>query len=78
MWRWPMSAAQLFQPQAALPPLAVSDSEAARLLSVSVRTLYNWRQAKTGPAYCRVGNKLLYPVDGLHQWLASQTIGGHV
>ena len=64
-----MNAADLYRAEPPPLPLAVGEREAARLLSVSVRTLYNWRRDGIGPSYRRVGARLLYPVNALRDWL---------
>ena len=53
------------------PPLAVSEVEAARLIGVSARTLFNWRASGTGPRAVRAGSRVLYAVDELRRWLAA-------
>lgn len=66
-----MSTADLTKPNTpALQPLAVGDAEAARLLSVSTRTLFNWRTDGSGPRWVKVGGRVLYAVDELRRWLA--------
>ena len=67
-----MKPADLFPSASASPqPLAVSESEAARLLGVSARTLFTWRAAGRGPRAVRVGARVLYAVDELRRWLAA-------
>jgi len=38
--------------------------------SITVRTLQRWRSddRKYGPPYLKVGNRILYPRDGLKKW----------
>ncbi|GAB4127858.1 MAG: hypothetical protein Kow0040_01900 [Thermogutta sp.] len=51
--------------------LALRPRDAARVLSVSQRTLWTW--TKEGRIPCvRVGRALLYPMDELRRWLAEQ------
>lgn len=62
-------------------PLAVRDYDAAAMLSVSVETLRNWRQAGVGPAYAKLSSHtVVYPVDELRSYLYRQlvTSGGDV
>lgn len=35
---------------------------------VSVKTLANWRSTGTGPAYTKVGGKVLYALDDVEKW----------
>ncbi len=51
--------------------LRVNTQKAASLLGVSVRTLEEWRKKKTGPAYLKLGPKLVrYEVAELERFLA--------
>lgn len=50
-----------------LPPEQVADQ-----LGVTVRTLYAWRQAGTGPPAVKLGKYIRLPADGLRDWLAAQ------
>lgn len=56
-------------------PLAVRPREAARLLGVSLRTLWSWTQRGIVPCV-KVGTgkrkAVLYPVRELQTWLARQ------
>ena len=53
-------------------PLAVSKREAARLLSVCERTLDYWR--KDGRiASVKVGNRVLFPMESLRNFLSGAT-----
>ena len=58
------------------PPLALRPREAARTLSVSPRTLWEWTRVGIIPCV-RVGTgkrrTVLYPVADLQAWLARQT-----
>ena len=35
---------------------------------VSVGTLRNWRSARIGPAFVKIGKAILYPVEELDAW----------
>jgi hypothetical protein len=52
--------------------------EAAEYLRRSPITLAEWRQAKRGPPYIRVGGNptgaVLYRVEDLDAWIESQTV----
>lgn len=43
---------------------------------LSPRTAANWRSSNQGPAYVKVGGKVLYPVASVTAWLASRTMQG--
>lgn len=58
--------------RAPIEPIALSEAEAARILSVSTRTLYQWRIESEIP-YARCGGRILYNVAALREWLASKT-----
>lgn len=36
--------------------------------SVKPQTLANWRMQRKGPAFCRVGAKILYPLSAVIEW----------
>src|SRR5690606_25392586 len=56
-------------------PLLVDARTAAGMLSVSERLLWTWTQA--GEIACvRIGRRVLYPVQGLRDWVAAHTTGG--
>jgi hypothetical protein len=38
---------------------------------ISLKTLKNWRCAKKGPPYFKMGGKPLYPVRDFHLWMES-------
>ena len=52
-----------------MTPLAVGERDAARLLGVSTRTLFNWRVDGRGPRFVRIGARILYGTDELRRWL---------
>jgi excisionase family DNA binding protein len=48
---------------------------AARMLSLSPRTIF--QLTKDGDlSHVRVGRRVLYPPDGLREWVAARTQGG--
>ena len=55
-----------------LEPLAVSATEAARLLDVSRPTLYQLLNRPDFPSF-RVGKRVLVSVAGLQEWIDRQT-----
>jgi hypothetical protein len=47
------------------------------------QTLANWRTARQGPPFIKIGSKVLYPVEGIHayerlnqSWLQQQASPG--
>lgn len=64
------SAASNDHPPAAC--LAVNRREAARLLGVSERLLWTWTNLNRIP-HTRMGNRVLYPVELLREWLNSRS-----
>lgn len=56
-----------------LEPLAVSTSEAARLLNISRPTLYTLLNREDFPSF-RVGGRVLISVSGLQDWINQQTV----
>lgn len=57
--------------------LLLTEREAARVLSLSVRTLFNLRAAGSLP-YLRVGTAVRYDADDLRRWIAAQRQGGRI
>ena len=55
-----------------IEPLAVSATEAARLLGVSRPTIYQYLGRDDFPSF-RVGGRILVSVDGLRRWVDQQT-----
>jgi hypothetical protein len=39
---------------------AFGEKDTAELLGVAVQTLRNWRCQRRGPAYCKLGRKIVY------------------
>ncbi len=60
-----------------LEPLAVSTTEAARLLGVSRPTLYTLIHRSDFPSF-RVGGRVLVSVAGLREWIDRQAKGAQV
>ena len=48
----------------------LSEREASSHLGLSVRTLQDWRQRRKGPAYSKVGRRVVYDVMDLDAFLA--------
>ncbi|PBC09406.1 helix-turn-helix domain-containing protein [Mesorhizobium sp. WSM3859] len=51
-----------------LPPRFLRTKEAADFLSLSARTLEKHRTYGTGPAYKKLGGRVVYAVDDLQAW----------
>jgi excisionase family DNA binding protein len=68
-------AAQQNASRASDDRLLLSAKEAARRLSISPRLL--WRLTNTGKMPCvKLGRRVLYPADGLAEWVRTQTDAG--
>jgi len=50
------------------PPRYLRTPEAARFLSLSHRTLEKHRTYGTGPAYRKIGGRVVYTLADLHAW----------
>jgi predicted DNA-binding transcriptional regulator AlpA len=53
---------------AGLPPRFLRTPEAARFLGLSGRTLEKHRTYGTGPAYHKLGGRVVYAIDDLQAW----------
>ncbi|MEI3855599.1 MULTISPECIES: helix-turn-helix transcriptional regulator [unclassified Ensifer] len=53
---------------AGLPPRYLRTPEAARFLSLSGRTLEKHRTYGTGPAYRKLGGRVVYSIEDLQAW----------
>lgn len=42
--------------------------------AVSVQTLANWRNLKKGPAYLKIGGRVMYKLEDVENWEKQQTI----
>lgn len=54
-------------------PLHLTPAQVAERLHVKPGTLATWRVQGTGPAYIKVGRKVLYPLAELEAWESKQT-----
>lgn len=52
-------------------PLVLSASEAANMLGLSKSTLAKMRLAGNGPAYSKLGRRVVYKVSSLEAWIES-------
>lgn len=55
---------------AVIPPRYLRTKEAAEFLSLSARTLEKHRTYGTGPAYRKLGGRVVYSVEDLEAWTA--------
>ena len=55
-------------PLAGFPPRFLRTPEAARFLGLSGRTLEKHRTYGTGPAYRKLGGRVVYSIDDLQAW----------
>lgn len=53
---------------AALPPRFLRTKESAEFLGLSPRTLEKHRTYGTGPAYRKLGGRVVYAIDDLEAW----------
>jgi len=53
---------------AGTPPRYLRTPEAARFVGLSIRTLEKHRTYGTGPAYRKLGGRVVYSVDDLQAW----------
>lgn len=56
--------------------LAISESEAARRLSVSIGALRKWRRESKGPRFIKLGRLVRYSVGSLQAWLEANSRNG--
>ncbi|EQB33896.1 MULTISPECIES: helix-turn-helix transcriptional regulator [Sphingomonadales] len=59
---------------AGFPPRYLRSPEAARFLGLSNRTLEKHRTYGTGPAYRKLGGRVVYALDDLQAWAESGTV----
>lgn len=56
----------------------ITEKDAARLLSVSNRTLQAWRGREVGPPFIKLGRAIRYERDALIRWMGANTcVGKH-
>ena len=59
-----------------LQPIAVSATEAAKMLGISRPTLYQLKERADFPASFRCGKRVLFSVSALQAWVDQQVKGG--
>ena len=57
---------------APLPPESSHPRELSELLGVPVGTLANWRSARTGPPFVKVGRHVRYRTGDVDEWIAAR------
>ena len=60
------------QPATGREPELLTITEAAELVRAPVATLRYWRHLGIGPHSFRLGRRVLYRRDDLHDWIAQQ------
>ena len=60
------------EPATGREPELLTIREAAELVRAPVATLRYWRHLGTGPRSFRLGRRVLYRRDDLHDWIARQ------
>jgi len=49
----------------------INEREVSRITGLALQTLRNYRSKGTGPAYCKIGRSVRYPLTDLIRWLES-------
>ncbi|GAA1117707.1 hypothetical protein GCM10009642_64490 [Nocardiopsis metallicus] len=57
-----------------IDPAALSTEEAAHYTGFSYGTLKKWRVTGDGPAYVRIGSRVVYLIDDLDTWLREHRV----
>ena len=57
--------------------MVVDEREAAKFLGLSVQTLRNWRSFRKGPAYLKLGRRVVYQLRDLTEYLNEHRIDPH-
>jgi predicted DNA-binding transcriptional regulator AlpA len=52
----------------------LSHNEAAQALNIAAQTLYNWRHARKGPDYIKIGSKPMYRPEDIEEYINSNRI----
>ncbi len=53
-------------------PRRFTEREGAEFLGIQYQTLKNWRAADQGPAFYRIGTKIIYSEKDLTEWMESR------
>jgi predicted site-specific integrase-resolvase len=54
----------------------LSETELARILGRTQRTLLRWRSIGKAPPYTRVGGRILYRIEAVRKWLEAREATG--
>lgn len=46
-----------------------TEEQLAEEADVSLRTVRRWRNARTGPPFIRIGNKIRYRIEAVRAWM---------
>lgn len=57
-------------------PTLITTAEAATYLTLSPRTLENWRTRQEGPPYVKMGTAIRYDTAALAQWVEDSAKDG--
>jgi excisionase family DNA binding protein len=57
-----------------MTPPCLGSREAASYLNLSLRTLEDWRRTGTGPAYAKLGARVVYRLSDLDAWVAARVV----
>ena len=57
------------------PDALLTESAAAEILNLSIRTLQMWRVRGAGPSYVRAGRAIRYRRRDLIRWIDANTVG---
>ena len=57
-------------------PQFLTESEVARLVSMSLATVRRWRLLQTGPRFVKLGAAVRYRPEDVSAWLESRPTGG--
>lgn len=52
----------------------LTETQAAEVLNLSIRTLQAWRVKGNGPLFVRAGRSIRYRRHDLHSWITSKTV----
>ena len=61
-------------PSSAEADVLLTESQAAELLQISIRTLQAWRLRRSGPPYVQLGRAVRYRRSDLMGWIDSNTV----
>ena len=52
----------------------LTPSELGLMIGKNERTLANWRSARSGPRFVKLGNSVRYPVAEVREWIKSRRV----